>query len=105
MIDLEPPNIRWEGGHRTFTAIYIALSRCRSLEGLSILRAFPERVLTIKPDSRLTSENSFYIGAFCGRVRVIRNAGGRIQWPPETYTCYGMGCCMCRPTWTFDYMG
>ena len=56
VIDLEPPNIRWEGGHRTFTAVYVALSRCRSLDGLSFFRAFSEKVLTIKPDSRLASE-------------------------------------------------
>ena len=56
VIDLEPPNIRWEGGHRTFTAVYVALSRCRSSDGLSFLRAFSEKVLTIKPDSRLASE-------------------------------------------------
>ena len=42
-----------EVGHRTFTAVYVALSRCRSLEGVQFARLFEERILKAAPSPLL----------------------------------------------------
>ena len=56
MLDFESANKQTEGGHRTFTAIYVALSRTRSISGLSFLRGFPQSTFLVKPDHRLEKE-------------------------------------------------
>jgi len=57
--DLEPPNPRGtRGGHHTYTAVYVALSRCRSSLGLSFLRAFPHAIFLAKPDNALPAEQT-----------------------------------------------
>jgi len=54
ILDLEPPNPSgMRGGHHTYTAIYVVLSRCRSSLSLSFLRAFPHAIFFAKPDNAL----------------------------------------------------
>jgi len=48
--DLESPT-KIAGGRRTYTAVYVALSRCQSLKGLPFLRAFPQATFFTKPDA------------------------------------------------------
>ena len=58
ILDLESPNPKGgvRGGHHTYTAVYVALSRCRSRSGLSFLHAFPYATFFAKPDPGLGQE-------------------------------------------------
>ena len=58
ILDLESPNPKGgvRGGHYTYTAVYVVLSRCCSRSGLSFLRAFPYATFFAKPDPGLGQE-------------------------------------------------
>ena len=65
ILDLEPSNPRGTRGvHHTYTAVYIALSRCRSSLGLSFLRAFPHAIFFAKPDNALYTGRTDTSGGF-----------------------------------------
>ena len=56
ILDFESAKKGGNNQHSTFTATYVALSRCRSIAGLSFLRAFPASSFFVKPDIRLEQE-------------------------------------------------
>ena len=57
ILDIESPT-KIAGGHHAYPAVYVALSRCWSLQGLSFLRAFLQAALFIKPNAALKDEMS-----------------------------------------------
>ena len=58
ILDFESANKKTEGGHRTFTAVYVALSRTGSISGLSFLRGFSQSTFLVKPDPQLEKQMS-----------------------------------------------